>query len=256
MGTAQTGSHQLYNSITQEILEVIVKMMGSSATWQSQDPTLSIGSQDDFEHFLDMGMSGPGDSLQFDFQDFNHHSGQGGQSVQHDHRGSLVGKLSNGRHWVEQDTPMHEHIASMAGTSSRTPMDGSPMVQAQSSNDDLADLDAQIQYLQRQKQQQQQRRKMESQQNYYAHHRYIPPTPNSVEMNGSNNIYSSSEPQHTSMFDRYRAQRDQEVCGGLRALDTDIDKLLDSFHTTCISSRHPSRYTLHYTRIHNTWSLF
>jgi hypothetical protein len=170
--------------------------MDSSAVWSSQDPTLSVPSQDDFQQFLDMGINNLGDGLQFDFQDFN--------SQQPAPEGQLI----------QHDTTMQEQMPAMTTASTHSALHGGPLPQAQSTNDTLSDLDAQIQYLQQQRHQQQQRQLQEQQRNYYTHNRMIPPTPNSVEMHGNNaQFYSQGDAQQQAMFDRYRMQvkEQQEV---------------------------------------------
>jgi hypothetical protein len=92
-------------------------------------------------------------------------------------------------------------------------MHAAALAHSHPSNENLADLDAQIQYLQHQRQQQQQRQIQEQQRNFYAQSRMIPPTPNSTEMHGNNSqFYSQSDPQQQAIFERYRMQvKDQEV---------------------------------------------
>jgi hypothetical protein len=183
-------------------------MMDSSAVWDSQDPTLSVASQDDFQQFLDMGMSTLGDSLQFDFQDYNHQQGHGSQ-LMHQNDGDQIGtRMDEGHGAMGHDITMHEHMPSMSTAGSHPtipgPIDGEP------SGESIVELDAQIQYLQQRRQQQQQQQMQEQQRNYYAQNRMIPPTPNSMELHGQ--FYPQSDPQHQAMYERYRMQaKDQEV---------------------------------------------
>ena len=194
-------------------------MMDTSGVWNSQDPTLSVPSQEDFTQFLDLGMGNLSDALQFDFQDFStQQSGQAPHLVhQHapdamDHTG-----LENGGA-VVHDTTMQEHMPSMTAATSHPSIIGPPVNHAHPSSESLVELDAQIQYLQHQRQQRQQQqqaqRQMEEQQrNYYAQNRMIPPTPNSMELHGAtSHFYPQSDPQQQAMYERYRMQlKDQEV---------------------------------------------
>lgn len=162
-------------------------MMDSSAAWNNQDPTLSVPSQDDFQQFLDMGINNLGDTLQFDFQEFNQQHGQ--------------------------DTTMQEHMPSMTTSSNHATIPGTPINGHSSNSDSLVELDAQIQYLQHQRHQQQQRQIHEQQRNFYTQSRMIPPTPNSVEMHGATSqFYPQSDPQQQAMYERFRMQvKEQDV---------------------------------------------
>lgn len=153
--------------------------------WNSQDPTLSAPSQDDFQ-FLDLGLvNNLGDSLQYDFRDYNQHG---------------------------QDTTMQEQMASMTTASNHPPILGPPINGHNNNAESLVELDAQIQYLQQQRLQQQQRQMHEQQRNYFSQSGMIPPTPNSIEMHGATQFYPHSDPQHLAMYERYRMQaKEQEV---------------------------------------------
>lgn len=159
--------------------------MDSSNMWASQDPTLSVPSQDDFQ-FLDMGLSNLGDSLQYDFQDYGQQN---------------------------QDTTMQEQMPSMTTASNHATIPRVPVNRHSSNNESLVELDAQIQYLQHQRLQQQQRQMQEQQRNFYSQNRMIPPTPNSIEMHGATSqFYSQSDPQQQAIYERYRMQaKEQEV---------------------------------------------
>jgi hypothetical protein len=195
-------------------------MMGSSSVWDSQDPTLSVPSQDDFNQFLDMGMNSLGDPLQFDFQDFSTQPpGQPGHLLhQHDPEAMDHSGVESGG-GVVHDTTMQEHMPSMTTAATHPAILGGPISHTHSSNESLVELDAQIQYLQhqrqqRQQQQQQAQRQLEEQQrNYYAQGRMIPPTPNSIELHGATaQYYPQSDPQQQAMYERYRMQmKEQEV---------------------------------------------
>jgi hypothetical protein len=186
-------------------------MMDSSAVWNGQDPTLSVPSQDDFQQFLDMNL---GESLQFDFQDFDpQQQPQTTQLISQEDGEGMDPRMDNGRVLAGQDTIMQEHMPAMTTATTHSTIHAAALTQSHSSSENLADLDAQIQYLQHQRQQQQQRQIQEQQRNFYAQSRMIPPTPNSIEMHGNNaQFYPQSDPQQQAMFERYRMQiKDQEV---------------------------------------------
>jgi hypothetical protein len=193
-------------------------MMDSSNVWDSQDPTLSVPSQDDFNQFLDMGMNSLGDPLQFDFQDFSTQPpGPAAHLLhQHDREAMDHSGLENGG-GVLHDTTMQEHMPSMTTAATHPSILGAPISHNHSSNESLVELDAQIQYLQHQRQQRQQQQAQrhleEQQRNFYAQNRMIPPTPNSIELHGATSqFYPQSDPQQQAMYERYRMQmKDQEV---------------------------------------------
>lgn len=171
------------------------------------DPTLSVSSHDDFQQFLDMGMNNLGDSLHFDFPDFNGQPGQGGQLMQQEDGERMESRMDGAHGAMSHDTPMQEHIPAMT-TGSHTTIPG-PTSNGQSSSGSIVEIDAQIQYLQQQRQQ----RQMQEQQKYYARNGMIPPTPNSVELHGNNGqFYPQSDPQQQAMYERFRMQvKDQEM---------------------------------------------
>jgi len=184
-------------------------MMDSSAVWNGQDPTLSGSSQDDFQQFLDMSL---GESLQFDFQDFNSHQAQT-QLIQQEDGETMDTDMENGGALAGQDTTMQEHMPSMTTSASHPTLHAAVLAHAHSSNESLSELDAQIQYLQNQRHQQQQRQIQEQQRNFYSQSRMIPPTPNSIEMHGNHTqFYPQSDPQQQAMYERIRMQvKEQEV---------------------------------------------
>jgi hypothetical protein len=181
-------------------------MMDSSVGWHGPDSTLS--SQDDFQQFLHMDMNNLGDSLQFDFQDFNSQQNQAGQMMNQNE--SMDTRMDGS---AGQDTTMQEHMPLMTTATSHPTIPGTPITHGHPSSDSLVELDAQIQYLQHQRQQQHQRQLQEQQRNFYAQSRMIPPTPNSVEMHAGNpQFYARSDPQQQAMYERFRMQvKEQDV---------------------------------------------
>ncbi|KAL2064886.1 hypothetical protein VTL71DRAFT_4026 [Oculimacula yallundae] len=178
-------------------------MMNTSTGWEGQDPTLSVA-QDDFQQFLDMGINGLGDGLQFDFQDYNQ---QGAQIMVPTVGDAMDTAMENGSQGLGQDTTMQEHMPAMTAASNHHSIHGPTLMHGHASNERLSELDAQIQYLQHQRHEQQQRQLQEQQRNYYAQSRMIPPTPNSVEMHGGGaHYYAQTDPQQQAMYERYQMQ--------------------------------------------------
>jgi hypothetical protein len=181
-------------------------MMDSSAVWNGSDPTLS--SQDDFQQFLDMGISNLGE---FDFQQFDNQQDQGAQMM-HQNDGDVMDSRMQGTH----QTTLQDHMPTMTTATSHPAIVGTPISHGHPSTDSLGDLDAQIQYLQQQRHQQQQRQLLDQQRNYYAQNQMIPPTPNSMKMLGNgphNQFYNQSDPQQRAMLERFQMQvkEQQEV---------------------------------------------
>ncbi|TVY81289.1 Phosphorus acquisition-controlling protein [Lachnellula suecica] len=183
-------------------------MMESSGGWDGQDPTLSVSAQDDFQQFLDMGMSNLSDSLQFDFPDYNGQQAQG--QLMHQNGGEAMDTGMENGGLAGHDTTMQEHMPSMT-TASGHPAIPAGVISHAPSNESLVQIDAQIQYLQQQRLHQEQREIQERQRNYYTQNRMIPPTPNSMELHGAAQFYPQSDPQQQAMYERYRMQKEQEM---------------------------------------------
>ncbi|KAI9053585.1 hypothetical protein LZ554_002539 [Drepanopeziza brunnea f. sp. 'monogermtubi'] len=175
--------------------------MDSSAVWAAQNPTFSVG-PDEFQQFLDMGMSNLGDALQFDYQDFNQQHSQDMPLVNQG-RGDAMDTFMGNGYGMGQDTTIQERIP-MAIVPSHSSLHEPPLAQTHGVNARLSELDAQIQFLQHQKHEQQQKYLQEQQRNYYAQSCTVPPTPNSVEMHGGSAHYYTQPDQQQSMFERYQ----------------------------------------------------
>lgn len=182
--------------------------MDTSGVWNTQDPTLSVPSQDDFQQFLDLNMHNMAVGLQFDF-DFNQQQSQDQQMMHQDGMDSMNTGMA-GNHQVGLDGSMHDHMSSMTTASSHSAILGTPVVHPHTSTESLTHLDAQIQYLQQQKHEQQLRQSQEQQRNFYVQNRIIPPTPNSMEIHGANQHFYSQAEQPPSVFEPYRL-REQEM---------------------------------------------
>ncbi|ESZ98240.1 hypothetical protein SBOR_1336 [Sclerotinia borealis F-4128] len=181
--------------------------MDTSGVW-TQDPTLSVHSQDDFQQLFDLNLQNMADTLQFDF-DFNQQQSHNQQMMHQDGMGSMnTGMAVN--HQMEHDGTMQEHMPPMTTTSSHSAILGTPIVHPHTSTESLTELDAQIQYLQQQKRQQQLRQSEEQHRNFYAQNRMIPPTPNSMDIHGASQHYYTQAEQPPSVYEPYRL-REQEM---------------------------------------------
>lgn len=237
-------------------------MMEASSTWDSQDPTLSVPSQDDFQQFLDMGMNNLSDNLQFDFPEFNHQQSAQAQLMHQNGAEAMDTRMESGGS-TGQDVTMQEHMASMTTTTNHPAIHGGAISNAQSSSDSLTDLDAQIQYLQHQRHQQQQRQMHEQQRNFYSQNQMIPPTPNSMELHSGNaQFYTQSDPQQQAMYERYRMQKEHDVsfselhCTKSFRYSFLITHSTDVIYSSCISSSDSYGASLQYPGIYYTGSLF
>lgn len=158
--------------------------MINQGAWNGQDQPMSSGGDDEFHQFFDIGMSGMGDSMQFDFQDFG---SPNGQNIIQQHQRDTV------------DTPMSNTNGSSIMSQNNMRVQSHPMTSAQSvstiashiipsqhaQSNSISEIDAQIQFLQHQRLQQQQRqleeqrRRLEEQQAaFYAqqHRNMVPST--------------------------------------------------------------------------------
>lgn len=183
-------------------------IMDTSGLWDTQDPTLSVPSQDDFQHFFENMHSIP-DTLQFDF-DFSQQQPQSQQMIHQDGMSSMNTAMV-GSHQMGHDGTMQEHMPSMTTSSNHPAILGTPIVHPRPATE--VELDAQIQCLQQQKLQQQQLRQslaQQQQRNFYAQSRMIPPTPNSMEIHGANQHFYTQAEQPPSVYEPYRL-REQEV---------------------------------------------
>lgn len=188
--------------------------MDSSTHWDGHDPTLSSASQDDFQQFLDLSISGMGDDVGFNFQDFA--PPQHGQIMRERDADSMDTTMSNDNSLMglQKHAMMQEHMP-MAKTPGHSTIGNAPIANhaVDSPDNSLMQIDAQIQYLQLQRQQQQQRIAQEQHQNYFVQqNRIVPPTPNSIEMHSGERQYYGHDQQQRTMYDTYQMRlREQEV---------------------------------------------
>ena len=168
---------------------------------------MASASEDDFQQFLDMsGMSNISDSMQFDFAGFQG-SGPAQQAMNQarDHPDTIM-DLGGGA----SNANMVSRAAALPSNSQQPrqqAMNGQIVGAVPGSSDAISSIDAQIQYLQRQKFEQQQRQIQEQQRSAFfsggGGHHSIPPTPQSFEMHpGSGQFYSQAEiPRQQGVYD-------------------------------------------------------
>ncbi|KAI1640534.1 helix-loop-helix DNA-binding domain-containing protein [Biscogniauxia mediterranea] len=196
--------------------------MMDPGAWNGQDQNLSSTGDDDFHQFLDMGgMSNLGNGLPFDFQDFG--ASNDDASIMHSrHNDTLDTPMSDSNIpsiITQGNIGMQNHVSPMTSAPSH-PAIPSQIMPAQTVNDAISEIDAQIQFLQQQRLQQQQRQLEEQQRRfreqqaafYAQHHRnMVPPTPQSLEMQAANQFYTPQDQGHSSgMFDGYQHLKEQQ----------------------------------------------
>ncbi|KAL7628723.1 hypothetical protein AAE478_000238 [Parahypoxylon ruwenzoriense] len=200
--------------------------------WNGQDQTLPSAGEDDFQQFLEMGgLSNLGDSLQFDFHDFN---GTGGSSMMHQHHGDTMDTpMSNSNIptiIARNDMGSQSQISPMTSAPNHPGISAQMMPPHHTSSDAISEIDAQIQYLQQQKLQQERRQLAEQQRQFhqqqaafYAQQRNIvPPTPQSLEIQaaGQFNFGQQDQTHSSGMFDGYQHLKEQsDACHPPEAQD-------------------------------------
>lgn len=203
--------------------------MMDPGSWNGQDHSLPPPTEDDFQQFLEMGdMSNLGDGMQFDFQGFNTANGA---SMMHPH----PAHDTLDTHMGGTEPPNTGARSNVGMPHSLTPITSAPGIPSVPSqilaphhptvNDAISEIDAQIQFLQQQRIQQQhrqleeqQRRFEEQQAAFFAQQQrnMVPPTPQSLEIQASNNYYVHGDQAHhhsQGMFDRYRGLKEQHDVG-------------------------------------------
>lgn len=163
--------------------------MDSNTAWNGHNLDQSASGQDSFQQF--MGMDGLDGNASFNFDHFlatqQTSHGHSAQQSPMQHMDATMAKNNHNNHMmgIQKGNMMMEHMP-MNGQGNFMNTGNSEMNMAAHGDmgrvNSLVDIDAQIQRLQMQRQLQQQQSLLEQQQNYYVHHRVIPPTPNSMEM--------------------------------------------------------------------------
>ncbi|KAI1390117.1 helix-loop-helix DNA-binding domain-containing protein [Hypoxylon trugodes] len=189
--------------------------------WNGQDQTMTSAGEDDFQQFLEMGgMSNLGDGLQFDFHDFN--SSNSAAIMHQQHGDSIDTPMSNSNVptiIARNDMGSQNQISPMTSAPSHPGISSQMMPPHHSTSDPISEIDAQIQFLQQQRLQQQRRQLAEQQRQFheqqaafYAQQRnMVPPTPQSLEMQATNQFFAQQDQAHSSgMFDGYQHLKEQQ----------------------------------------------
>ncbi|KAI2638213.1 hypothetical protein GGS21DRAFT_510170 [Xylaria nigripes] len=197
--------------------------MINQAAWNAQDHSMSSPNDDDFHQFFDMGMSNVGNSMPFDFQEFNSHNSP---SVVHHHRDSIDTPMSDanipsiGAH--DNMEGSQNQVSSITSALSQPSVPSQILPSRTSPDNAISEIDAQIRYLQHQKLQQQQRlleaqqRQLQEQQAaFYAQQHQqrsmVPPTPQSLEIRAAGQYYASQDQARSSgIFEAYQQVKEQQ----------------------------------------------
>ncbi|KAK2754896.1 Phosphorus acquisition-controlling protein [Colletotrichum kahawae] len=180
-----------------------------AASW-NQDPALAPTHDEEFQQFLNMGgMGNLGDSMAFDFNDFQSGSGSGmmHQSAREQLDTQMGGTDAN-MVMSNANAAMQTQLINMT-TAAAHPAIPAQLIPPPTPTDAITEIDAQIQYLQQQRVQQQHRQIHEQHVSYTSQHA-VPPTPQSLEMPPASNQFNSDQ-SRTPMFDnRYQRMKEQQ----------------------------------------------
>ncbi|RXG45546.1 hypothetical protein VDGE_03154 [Verticillium dahliae] len=197
-------------------------MMGGTS-WTTQDQTLPSSHDDDFQQFLDMGgMGNLSEPLGFDFHDFQN-SADSSMMPQNgrDQLDTQMGGTDSAMAMARPDPSVRsvqDQFAAMSTAASHPSITAQMIQPVPTPTDAMAEIDAQIQFLQQQRMQQQQRQmhehqahQVQQQTSYYVGHNPVPPTPQSLEMPPNGNHYYAQEQAQQNVFDsRYQRMKEQQ----------------------------------------------
>jgi hypothetical protein len=183
-------------------------MMGS-AGWNGQDPGIHPPPDDEFQQFLDMnGMGNLGEGLQFDFE-FQNAGGvhMAGSQPREPMDTPMSGTDTPGIP-SRQDNVMHSRMQPVSTAASQPAI---PTTMVPPTNEAMAEIDAQIHFLQQQKLQHQQRQMEEQQIAFFARqNRMVPPTPQSLELQAGTQFYPAPDQQQQALYERYQRLKEQQ----------------------------------------------
>jgi hypothetical protein len=193
--------------------------MINSAAWNGQDQSMSSASDDDFQQFFDIGMSNMGDSMQFDFHDFNTQNGP--SMMQSSHRDTVDTPMSDASASsvvAHNNMGVHSQLPTMTSAPSHPTVPSQTLPHQHTPSDTISEIDAQIQFLQHQRREHQrlQHQRLQQQQAaFYApqqqQRNIVPPTPQSLEMQAASQFYTSQDHGHPSgMFEGYQQIKEQQ----------------------------------------------
>lgn len=186
----------------------LVAVMDSSA-WAVTDHAMHPAAEDEFQQFLDMSnMSNMGDGINYEIHEFHHSAGN--QQMDAPMSGTDAPMLLS-----RVDPALQQQMPSITTTSAyqtipTTMMPRTTMIPPPTQTEAIVDsIDAQIQFLQRQKLEHQQRQLDEQRAAFFAYQQnhMVPPTPQSLEIQAANNHFYP----HPSPAERHDQQQRQQA---------------------------------------------
>lgn len=150
-----------------------------------------------------------GDSMAFDFNDFQSGSGSGMMHPSgREQLDTQMGGTDANMVMSNANAAMQSQLINMT-TAAAHPAIPTQLIPPPTPTDAITEIDAQIQYLQQQRVQQQ-HRQIHEQHVYYTNQHAVPPTPQSLEMPPASNQFYSDQ-SRTPMFDnRYQRMKEQQ----------------------------------------------
>lgn len=180
-----------------------------SSAWGVTDHAMHPASEDEFQQFLDMNnMDTMGESINYDFHAFNHAAG--GQQLDTPMSGTDAPILLS-----RVDPALQRQMPSITTTSPyqsvpTTMMPPTTMIPPPTPTEAIVDsIDAQIQFLQRQKLEHQQRQLDEQRAAFFAYQQshMVPPTPQSLEIQAANSSHFYSRANQADGHDQQQRQQ-------------------------------------------------
>lgn len=204
-------------------------VMGS-APWTPQDQAMQTGSEEDFNQFVDMGgmsMSGLAEQMPYEFHGFSDAS-NAAQILSH-HQAAAAARATTAASAVD-----------MAGVNVRVDQSTHGQQQTPSPADTISQIDAQIQFLQRERAQQQQRQILKHQPGFYgrptsaqqqpaipvttsAPSHEIPPTPQSLKLAPVSDHFYTTGADHCQPPPRSQSQTPSHQTQSQRQSDSVYD---------------------------------
>ncbi|KAL9946066.1 hypothetical protein ACHAO5_004230, partial [Verticillium nonalfalfae] len=168
------------------------------------------------------GMGNLSEPLGFDFHDFQN-SADSSMMPQNgrDQLDTQMGGTDSAMAMTRTDPSVRsvqDQFAAMSTAASHPSIPAQMIQPVPTPTDAMAEIDAQIQFLQQQRMQQQQRQmhehqahQVQQQTSYYVGHNPVPPTPQSLEMPPNGNHYYAQEQAQQNVFDsRYQRMKEQQ----------------------------------------------
>lgn len=187
--------------------------MMDSSTWAVTDHPMHSSTEDEFQQFLDMNtMGNMGDGINYDFHDFQHSTGT--QQLDTPMSGTDAPMLLS-----RVDPALQQQMPSITTTSAyqtipTTMMPPTTMIPPPTPTEAIVDsIDAQIQFLQRQKLEHQQRQLDEQRAAFFAYQQQsqiVPPTPQSLEIRAATANHFYARPGQPERHEHHQQQQQQQ----------------------------------------------